>query len=122
MVYGDGGRTKENADMKKISILISTITILFSLSSTSQARRCSLFDKYLVKEEYNKSQIIEECGQPHRQENVGGNVTYGQYRIVEEWHYFTGGINFEQILIIRFDSNGIARNIDTIVKNPKAGN
>jgi outer membrane protein assembly factor BamE (lipoprotein component of BamABCDE complex) len=109
-------------EMKKFLILFSTITILFSLSSTSQARRCSIFDRYFVEEEYNKSQIIKECGQPHRQENVGGNVTYGKYRIVEEWHYFNGGINFEQILIIRFDSDGIARNMDSLIKNPEAGN
>jgi len=60
----------------------------------------------------HKYQILKDCGQPISRETVGANYGGGWYRYVEEWVYIENGYGGNQYMyLIRFDSDGIAREI-----------
>ena len=95
--------------MKKYIILA---TILGLFTSTSYAFRCGEGNRYLATEGMHKHQILKDCGEPFSREVIGYDKKSGSYRQVEEWVYIIEDTGNEQVYLIRFDRDGIAKSIE----------
>ena len=98
--------------MRKLIVLFSSTTILCSFSLFAYAFRCGEYNQLLASEGMHKYQILKDCGQPDIKENVGVDNRHGSYKIVEEWIYIMKQNNKDQMYLIKFDSNGVAKSIE----------
>jgi hypothetical protein len=60
----------------------------------------------------HKYQILKDCGPPTIKEDVGVDNRHGSYKIVEEWIYIMEENNKNQMYLIKFDSNDVAKSIE----------
>lgn len=91
-------------------IILATLLCLFT--SPSHAFRCGEGNRYLATEGMHKYQILKDCGEPFSREVIGYDKKFGSYRQVEEWVYIIEDTGNEQMYLIKFDRDGIAKSIE----------
>lgn len=89
------------------------LALLFCFTtSPSHAFRCGDGNRYIASEGMHKHQILKDCGEPASREIIGYDKRLGSYRQVEEWVYIIYDTGNEQVYLIKFDKNGIAKSIE----------
>ena len=96
--------------MKKIIMsLIAAALFLGFASLPAQAMHCG---KNIVSEGDHKYEVLAACGQPVTRETIGiDHKRVGEWRIVEEWLYIVERYGHKQMYLLRFDGDGLVREI-----------
>jgi hypothetical protein len=92
-----------------VVILIMFVTVL-ATAAPARALRCG---KQLVSPGDHKYEVLAACGQPIIREDIGiDHKQVGEYRLIEEWLYIIERYGKEQMYRLRFDGDGILREIE----------
>jgi hypothetical protein len=92
-----------------VIILIMFVTVL-ATAAPARALRCG---KQLVSPGDHKYEVLATCGQPIIREDIGiDHKQVGEYRLIEEWLYIIERYGKEQMYRLRFDGDGILREIE----------
>lgn len=97
--------------MRRI-LLLFLVPFALSLVSSAYAFRCGSRNQNLATEGMHKFQILADCGEPASREVVG----YDKNRVIEEWLYIIDDSVNQQMYLIRFDQEGIAKQIEWLGK------
>ncbi|MBN2233303.1 MAG: DUF2845 domain-containing protein [Deltaproteobacteria bacterium] len=90
-------------------IMIMLVTFL-ATAAPARAMRCG---KDLVSAGDHKYEVLATCGDPVIREDIGiDHKQVGEYRIIEEWLYVIERYGKRQMYRLRFDGDGILRDIE----------
>jgi len=100
-----------------LAVLLSMIITFTIGAPAARAFRCG---RNLVSEGDHKYEVLSACGQPTIRETIGIDHKWvGEYRIIKEWLYVIERYGHKQMYRLRFDGDGVLRQIEWLGEQQK---